>query len=72
MKVSDLHKCNDIWAEAKVVINNRGGEEVFDGTFYEMPKELAEREIDFWTVSDIRNFVKTPVRRATEIFVALK
>ena len=71
MKVSDIYKCGNVWAETKVVIDHNT-KTVFEGTFYEIPKGLAEREIDFWAIQDLKNFGKFSKKIATEIFVALK
>lgn len=72
MKISDIYKCGNVWAETKVVINNRKTDTIFEGTFYEIPKGLAEHEIDFWAINDLKKFGKFPKKIATEIFVALK
>lgn len=72
MKVSDIYECGNVWADSKVTVNDEQLTTIYDGEFQNIPEEVKNKDVDFWTIVDMKKRKDIEIKIATKIFVALK
>ena len=72
MKVSDIYECGNVWAGSKVTVNDAQLTTIYDGGFQNIPEEVKNKDVDFWTIVDMKERKDIEIKIATKIFVALK
>ena len=72
MKVSDIYECGNVWADSKVTVNDAQLTTIYDGEFQNIPEEVKNKDVDFWTIVDMKKRKDIEIKIATKIFVALK
>ena len=72
MKVSDIYECGNVWADSKVTVNDAQLTTIYDGEFQNIPEEVKNKDVDFWTIVDMKKRKDIEIKIATKIFIALK
>ena len=72
MKVSDIYECGNVWVDSKVTVNDEQLTTIYDGEFQNIPEEVKNKDVDFWTIVDMKKRKDIEIKIATKIFVALK
>ena len=72
MKVSDIYKCGNVWVDSKATVNDAQLTTIYDGEFQNIPEEIKNRDVDFWTIVDMKKRKDLEIKIATKIFIALK